>query len=318
MSTLFIDEIKRYYYDHGDILSKEKRFHFASRLAAWNGDPKARRILEEMSHFLLSQDDPASRTEMLHTILTRQQTGRRNAHELRAPFFARYPDLYRLQLALFRVRHLKYIYGVDLTDDLLALYPKEKFVQLKKSLLSDPEAMRYLSTFAVNFCYLVDIIILKRQPSFSVEALYDLGDLYDTSNADEIQLLLYFYTHCIICETNFYVQPIPTSRLEIYRKMLTRAEVLIEENLEHITLDNKLEFLVAARICHVDVSLLQKTIYDECADSISPDGMFVIDVHNSKLRPERRTFDKSEHRNTLLIMSDSAFEPSDAVIESSL
>jgi len=313
MTKLFIDEISDYYYSNAAILTEAKRFHFASRMFAWNGDPKARRILETTRDFLLPSTDTATIKAMLQSLLSTQQTGKRNAHELRSPFFAKYPDLYGLQLALFRVRHLKYIYGIDTRREFESLYPTEKIVALKDSLLNDPDALKYLSTFAVNFCYLTDIVILEQRPSFSIERLYNLGDTYDTNNINEIQLLLYFYTHCIICETNFYIDPLSGSSLPLYKKMLVRIENIISENFDRITLDNKLEYLVATKICQGE-SPLEGRIYDECRASISPAGNFIIDIHNANKREERRTFDKSEHRNTLLIMSSMDFKPTSDII----
>jgi hypothetical protein len=308
MNTPFIDEIKEYYYANTDKLSNEKRFHFASRLAAWNSDPRAQQMLETSVNFLLPDTETNAGKDTLSRLLQMSQDGEQNAQELRLPFFNKYPDLYGLELAIFRVRHLKYIYGIDLTNDLLSLYPKKRILELKQAILNDDDAIKYLSTFAINFCYLTDIVILNQRPDFSIERIYELGNSYNMADSDEIQLLLYLYTHCIICETNFYIEHIPPANLNIYRKMLVRAEQVIADNFDNITLDNKLEFLVAARICQVDTKL-QDVIYTECRSSVSAEGNFIIDTHNTKIRQERQTFDKSEHRNALLIMSDSIFAP---------
>lgn len=308
MSLSFIDDIREYYYKHIEKLEPSKQFHFASRLAAWTGDPRAYVILRDTQSYLLEDNTSAGRTRTIQNLLTKEQSGRRNAHELRLPFFNKYPDLYGLELAIFRVRHLKYIYDIDTRNNLFELYPKERIDALKNVVINDKEAVKYLSTFAINFCYLTDIVLNDTRPSFDIEEIYTIGLTYDTNVIEEVQLLLYLYTHCIIAETNFYIDPLPSTNRLVYLKMIEKAENIIREKFDFITLDNKLEFLVAARICNYQ-SALADDIYDECKRSISHEGMFIIDKHNKNIRPERQRFEKSEHRNVLLIMSSSTYNP---------
>lgn len=308
MSLSFIDDIREYYYEHLEKLETSKQFHFASRLSAWNGDPRAYDILRRTQSYLLKVETSSEQISTIGKLLNKEQSGRRNAHELRLPFFEKYPDLYGLELAIFRVRHLKYIYNIDIRNDLFALYPKEKINTLKDTIINDKEAVKYLSTFAINFCYLTDIVLNDTRPSFDIEQIYTIGLTYDTNITEEVQLLLYLYTHCIIAETNFYVDPLPVTHRSTYLKMIEKAEDVIREKFDLITLDNKLEFLVAARICNYE-SALAEAIYAECKRSISHEGMFIVDKHNKNIRPERQKFEKSEHRNVLLIMSNSPYSP---------
>lgn len=308
MVTNFIDEIREYFYANIDTLDVSKQFHFASRLAAWEGDVRAYELLKRTKSFLLPDETAATKKVILKELLERTQTGKRNAHELRLPFFAKYPDLYGLELATFRVRHLKYIYGIDLTDDLFALYPKARIDVLKEQLLNDREGIKYLSTFAINFLYLTDIVLHNTKPHFDIQPLYELGLTYNLQDIDQIQLLLYLYTHCIISETNFYLAAVHENTLPTYTRMLAYAETVIRDNFARISLDNKLEFLVAARICGY-ITDIDGVIYDECRHSLSPEGTFIIDRHNLNIRPELQSFKKAEHRNTLLIMSQTKFSP---------
>ena len=95
--------------------------------------------------------------------------------------------------------------------------------------------------------------------------------------------------------------------------MLDTLEDLIDNNFDKINLDNKLEFLVCARICHYESNLF-KRIYEECEKSISPEGIFIIDRHNQNVQKDRSNFTSSEHRNVLFIMSTTEYLPHSTLI----
>ncbi len=89
--------------------------------------------------------------------------------------------------------------------------------------------------------------------------------------------------------------------------MLKISEKIIQKNFKNISLDNKFEFLVCAKICGFQSSV-EKNIYDEASQSLSPDGNFLIDTKNDKATQiGRNTFVGSEHRNVLFIMSQIPF-----------
>lgn len=300
------NDIYTYYFSNKSALSDDKRFHFATRMAAWRGAEEAFELLRDSREYILPPEE--SLETIIHTVYSTEQSGRRNAHELRQPFFEKYPQLYGAHLALFRVRHLESVYGIDAREALFASISKDDLIALKHALLADDEAIRVLSTFAINFCYLLDRVILKDESSLPIDHFYDLGLAYDTTDKEQLQLLIYLYTHCIIGETNFYVRTIAPEKLSVYGRMLALLEPLIETHFDEINLDNKLEFLVCARIVGYESSLSNR-IYDECEHSLSPEGTFIIDMHNNNIQSDRNDFNKSEHRNVLFIMSTSPYTP---------
>lgn len=304
-------KVYNYYYDNRQLLGDDKLFHFATRLAAWRGEPDMFEILKNCRDYIVKPQLPIN--DVIIDIVRTPQSGRRNAHALRQPFFDKYPDLYGAHAALFRVRHLEAVYGIDARQALFAAIPDQELVELRDSLLADNEALKVLSTFAINFCYLLERVVHKNESSLPVDNFYNLGELYDNSQIEHIQLMIYLYTHCIIGESNFYTRPIPTDKLPTYRKMLARLEPLINDKYKLINLDNKLEFLVCSRICGY-VPKIDKRIYEECAQSISPEGTFIIDTHNDNIQSDRNDFIKSEHRNVLFIMSSSEYNPHSTLV----
>jgi cell division protein FtsB len=300
--------VLNYYLDNFDKLSSDKQFHFATRIAAWTGDNTCLAHLEHMRPLFVPEPltSPAL-TTALSNLLQNPPAALINAAAARKLYFNRYPQLRGLDFALFRVRHLQQVYGVDAREELQKLVSIEAMLSLEAALLEDHEAIKILSTYAINYMYLLHSVVLQDN-AVDRKAFLQVGKDYEASNATQLQLLIYLYTHCIIGETNFYAQEIPSAHVPLYRAMLEQLEAHIDENFEHINLDNKLEYLVCCRICNYDTTL-QDRIDKECRRSISTDGTFVVDRHNSNAQSGKSSFDASEHRNVLFIMSGTQYQP---------
>lgn len=300
------DDIRQYYLNNFDQLPFDKQFHFASRLAAWADDSDCQAHLASFRDQLVPADHPIS--EDLIDLMTNLPDNPINAAEERAPYFTKYPELRGLMLALFRVRHLLTIYRVDARQDLVGIKPYAELHELSQDLSKDDNAVRVLSTYAINYMYLVENILFDLHTGvINVDKLYALGDIYNLENKHDVLLLIYLYTHCIIGETNFYQQPVGPARAVTYRKMLDRIDEIIKEHFDDINLDNKLEYLVCCRIMGYETSLSER-VYDECSASLSPDGTFLIDTLNTAGQVTKTSFADSEHRNVLFIMSTLPFK----------
>src|SRR5438552_1813322 len=102
-------EIKQYYFDNFKALPTGRQFHFASRLAAWEGSPEAIEVLRELRNYLLPSDSRTVLSEILE-----KPVGSIYGKSLRKIYFEKYPKLFGIHNALFRIRHLKEIYGLDI------------------------------------------------------------------------------------------------------------------------------------------------------------------------------------------------------------
>jgi len=296
-------DIQQYYYSRLAELPATKQFHFASRLSAWCNDPAARIVLEQMRITMLP-DHSAERVTILSEHLQHKAYDNPTmpAAALRLPYFAAYPQLYGLELALFRVRHWLSVYGVDARQQLQQVIPSTVMLDLEKAILADDQAVRILSTYIVNVSYLLHRVVLQ-DDTIDVQHFYDIGKAYDLDDAEQLRLYLYLYTHCIIAASNFYTQPVPDEEIPIYRQMLADLEQVIAGRYNHLSLDTKLEFLVCCHILGFETSLAAP-IYQECERSLSPEGTFLIDTHNQFAdNQHKKTFAASEHRNVLYIMS---------------
>jgi len=300
------NSVLQYYKSNLESLPFDKQFHFASRLHAWSGDNDCTKLVESYRAQLLPTSTPVN--ELLQNIINNPPESTINAAEARAPYFAKYPELRGLMLALFRVRHLFYYYGADARRNLVDIKPYNELHTLAITLSQDEEAMRILSTYAVNYIYLVEHILYDVHSGvINLEAIYKLGDAYDVENKNQLLLLIYLYTHCIIGETNFYERSVMPARKPGYLKMIKRLETVISQHFENINLDNKLEYLVCCKILGYE-SNLQDLIHDECNNSLSPEGTFLIDTVNKAAQASKTSFSASEHRNVLFIMSTQPYQ----------
>lgn len=301
--TTLASAIRSHYLTHFDRLPQDKQFHFVSRLSSWTEDEQATALLDKLKPTLVTSDIKQD----LHDLITNPPLAKVNAAERRQPYFERYPQLRGYMLALFRVRHLLFHYHIDVRETLLELIPKDTLYELSVRLQNDSEAVAILSTYAINYIYLVEDILYPRDSkiieSFA-RSVIDISKTYSQTPEDSL-LLIYLFTHCIIGASNFYQSPVHDT---LYTDMLTMLEKLISEHFDAINLDNKFEFLVCCRLTSFNTNLTD-IIDQEAQQSISPEGTFLIDTLNHAGQKNKTSFGDSEHRNVLYIMSQQRFLP---------
>lgn len=297
--------IRDYYYDHFDELPFDKKFHFASRLAAWNKDPGALSHIQHLAPYFITD----SIENDLRELINNPPKAKINAAETRQPYFDRYPDLRGRMLALFRVRHLLYHYDIDARPQLLNIIPKKDLKGMCLDLKNDPQALAVLSTYAINYIFLIEHILFPDKGSSIddfLDQVLEIGKLY-RNTAEDTLLMIYLFTHCIIGASNFYQSSVSSQEHPQYIAMLKLIEERLTSNYDEINLDNKCEFLVCCKIIDYQTKFHQR-ITEEAHQSVSPDGTFIVDTLNSAGQTNKKTFVDSEHRNVLYIMSQLDFK----------
>lgn len=294
-------DIYNYYLEHLNDLPEDKQFHFASRLSSWSHDKQAIAKLIQLK--------PRFATETIRSdlsaLITNPPAAKINASERRAPYFKKYPELRGYMLALFRVRHLLFHYDIDARSILRDLISTSELYALSETLQNDQDAVAVLSTYAINYIYLVEVILFPRHDSTLdsfLDSTFQIAAAYDDTAEDSL-LLVYLFTHCVIGASNFYQTPVSAPA---YTRMLDMIEQRIALNFTSINLDNKFEFLVCCKLVGFSSHLAEK-IQQEAAQSISPEGIFLIDTINSAGQNNKTSFTDSEHRNVLYIMSQQPF-----------
>jgi hypothetical protein len=304
------NSIYAYYLAHRSELSADHAFHFASRLYQWDQDDGARQLLDELKDDFTCQGSSEAAVQlMLEKAKTDPYKNVTNALERRLPFFEKYPLLRACNLVLFRLTFLQTIYNIDARELFFRYFSREEVEAMRRELLTDATAIATLATYATNFLYLYDRVILEDEDSLPVQWFYEVGaTAYDLTQSSDLQLYIYLYTHCIIGESVFYYRGLPDKNLARYQSMIADLENVIDEHFSAINLDSKFEFLVAAQLCGV-TSKLSERIADEARQSVSVDGTYLVDTMNSFPQSQKVSLEASEHRNVLFIMSQRAFTP---------
>jgi hypothetical protein len=304
------NSILTYFQDNLQKLSPEKQFHFASRIYLWSRQPEMRSTLDKLRPWYTSADRPM---EALKNVVNQSEEkpdyGSNNAYYLRRPFFDRYPKLTEYTPALLKVTYMKTIYDIDSRDEFFSLFPANEIDQFSEQLYADDQALAMLSSQAINFLYLYEQLIKENPSIVEPQRFLSIGQsAYDLTDKTNLQLMIYLYTHCIIGATQFYYHAATSPHAGIYNVMLNELDKIIEERFDDINLDNKFEFLVCAKIIGYQASTVSR-ILAEAEQSVSTSGQFLIDKHNSNPQSNNQSFERSEHRNVLFIMSNSDFHP---------
>ena len=274
----------------------------------WNKEEFYRAGLDKLKSFYLGKSDYELESNLRNIFLkTREHGEKMVAREERMVIFKKYNKLENFLGILFKYLFALSLYEKDVKNEISKLVSDNDLLQLKTDLENDDEALRILSTHAINYFYLVREY-LGSSCIIDIKKLYKIGKFYQDEGGEQaLTLQIYFYTHCIIGASGFYSHEIPLEEIPIYKKMLDFMDELIMEKYDDISLDNKFEFLVCAKLCNYSASS-EKNIFEEAGRSFSFDGNFLVDTLNKKTSPDaRNSFAGSEHRNVLYLMASSPY-----------
>lgn len=289
----------------------DKKFHFFSRLYLWTRKKEHREMLDKLRNEYLGENSKQL-AAMLEKILDRPapRGEKMVARDARIKYFEKYPALDGYLGILFKNLFARSIYGEDIRQEIAKHVSEEQLLKLKDDLENDRQALKVLSTHAINYLYLLREYLGDDNCKIDIEVLYQIGRTFSEKEDPRqwIDLCIYFYTHCIIGASGFYSHIVSPAEREVYVKMLGFIDDLIVVSSDKISLDNKFEFLVCAKICNYKART-EAMIMEEAEKSISAEGNFIIDMTNSKAALDaRNSFAGSEHRNVLFLMSRSVWE----------
>jgi len=225
--------------------------------------------------------------------------------KMRNPFFKKYPLLMPANSMFFFELFTRKIYGVETKDTIKARLPKSQVLDIIKEISKDYDALSVLSTHAINFMYGAERIYGDDEPLFDPSVFVDVmqNKMQKLENKEHVAMVIYLVTHCIIGASEFYSEEI-TRDIEIYKTLFREGEKVIQEHYADVALDAKFEFLVCARLLNQE-TFLEKIIYTEAENSLSPIHNFMDDTLNTNVDIKKRYPELREHTNVLYIMSRS-------------
>ncbi len=290
--------VKDYYRYNYRFLSYRK-FHYSARHYLWFGHKTDRKRLNEFEEELYNRE---KLTEKFDGYKEKRDKLNKSNFDLRQKFLKDYPDLKYFTRILYKCFWAKVLYDKEIEDLTAEYFSKEEIKNLQKKLLKDEKALPGLSTTAVNFIYLAKDYLGAQSEKVDPSHLLKVINNFDPQNDQELRLKIYYLTHCVIAASLFYTRDLNTKEKKTYRKFVEELEGIIRENYFEVTLDNKFEFLVSAKLCDYQTEL-RKVIKSEAENSLSDFGNYLIDQLEETEKLYGNNIVSSEHRNVLYLMA---------------
>jgi hypothetical protein len=280
-------------------LSNGKQFHFNSRMFLWTRKAYYKKKVSALEKTLLDNLD-----EVMESAKNPTAEYPKKFLAQRKKAIEKYPWITRYNTLLFKWLFLKTIFKKNIRKKVLATISEETLRKCVRMLLNDPLSLTMLSTLGINFLYLTRGILQERE-LFSPRELFNIATENYANTENHAELKLYFFTHCIIGESQFYKRRIRND-VKTYIAMIRASEETLEEHFDSIPIDNKVEFLVTTKLCQIK-SVFFNRIQEECEKNFSEDVGFIREPR----RPmEKQTLSDAEHRNVLYTMSNLRFSAS--------
>ncbi len=307
--------IKNYYEKNLTYLPKNKQFHYASRLFFAGKNKKYYAELQVLAAHRGFTDKKSFENKILQIVHRKENLNSVSpVGKKRFEYVRKYPMIKKYVSMLFLTLFAKTVFNRDYRKVVEKHVAHSDFLSLRAALLQDPAAIATLSTIAVNFLYLLEHVYLRSAKSGRSHAqkniitpakfFLTIAKKQYTTDLVDYKLQLYLLTHCIIGKTLFYTKKITRADKEyrVFHTMLQLCESTINKRYFEINLDNKIEFLVCAKLCNYQ-SALEPIILGECENSLSTHGGFLVDTLNIYREDAlKNNFSFSEHRNVLYLM----------------
>lgn len=290
-----------------DTLKFSDKYHFLHHLYLWNKDNWLSEELISIKKEVVADEATMLKRMNSQLINTATQTVK-NAAQLRKKYILKHPDVRPLSNLLLETLYMRTVFSVDNRSFIPGLTQSLDIPNILEGLLADPEAMAFLSTYAINFIYIYDRFYAETD-NIIPEDILGCADILDKNEPQELLLYFYFVTHCIIGESLFYAKPIPQKYLPTYQLALQKLDdILMSDSYSLLHMDVKFETIVCAKMCGIKLKSETK-IYNEALRSLSGDGNFIVDTHNMSAQGDFLDLSSSEHRNVLFLMSCKDYKP---------
>ncbi len=287
------DLVRDYYDKFAMTMRRSDQFHLYSRLWLVSKDRQIKGKLDELKSWYLGETDLNSRVAGLTQADDEKVVGFTERKRL----YRRYPDLLPWNNLLFWWLMGKEVYKVDLGKSLERHFSKDDLIQLVKELKKNENAVRVLSSAAMNFFYLVEIYTEEKADVDFLWQIHKKEKIGPTRDA--IKQKFYFLSHLVVAGSYFYAKNISGGT---FLAAVKEMESMLFLNYFKISLDMKFEFLVSAELVKYQTKL-REVILDEAERSLSPIGNFLVDTHNAWIHGFGHKMGRSEHRNALYLMA---------------
>ncbi len=276
-----------------------KKFHYATRHFLWFRHKTDEKSLEKLKKELYTKEKLRQRFK---EYLKNREKMNKSCYQLRQTYLNKYPFLKVYTRILFEFLWAEKMFGMNIENLVAEYLSSQELIDLQKRLINDEKALPGLSSSAINFLYLSRYYLGSKSEKISPSYLLKVIQNFEPLDETEIKLKIYYLTHCIIGETLFYMRKLNQNQRKIYQRLAQEVEKVIRDNYFEVTLDNKFEFLVTAKLCGYQ-SQLRRTIESEAKNSLSDSGNYLVDQLEKTKKTYGDNLVSSEHRNILYLMA---------------
>lgn len=302
-NTNLKENIDEYFSQNIHFLNSYTKFHYFNRRWLWEGKQEYKDELDKLQEQFIGKNEEQTRAIIRRKARTDIPDEDRITYSKknRSIFLKKYPKLLAYNQVLYAYLTAEKIYNYSIRAIVQEYINDNDLTTLRNALLNDKEAILELATAAVNFFYLLE----NYNPDIQIdpEVLYQLAkDTYaNEKTQNRLRAIMYILTHSIIGETRFYSEQLIKNKA-VFAKIIELLEDIIEENYFSLSLDNKFEFLVCAKLCSYETRL-KDLINSEAERSLSKLGNYLTDTLNDRIRTTGDNMRVAEHRNVLYLMA---------------
>lgn len=218
----------------------------------------------------------------------------------RAPVFEKFPEYkYYSSLIWYIYKYRELNFELGFTEKVQKILDSLKDYNFKKIILNE-ELIKVDPVQTTNFVYMLRRLKIQNFVSQFRKKCEKMT--WDLSVYDEFMNLLYFYTHVIICESNYYQNFIDYKKFESYYDFF-------EKYLDEIIKSKNTDVLAEIGVCYLlakqNNSPIVKKLRKELKKYLKKEDSFVQKTNEIVTKEE---LNKVEHRNVLTIMLFSDFK----------
>ena len=169
-------------------------------------------------------------------------------------YFEKYKNSYALSNLLFHIFRLYKIKGIDLRADFVKVMPLIQLHRYANRILTDPKALLYLSSHAVNIICLNEILYPHHHDYTNKLARMALNIDPDAHPELYVELC----TQIIIADSHYFTRSVSKRNKLLLRQLLRRAFMYFDSFSGHIPTNVKQKFLACAKLVGQESEYRQK------------------------------------------------------------
>ncbi|MEP7103538.1 MAG: hypothetical protein ABI721_02410 [Candidatus Dojkabacteria bacterium] len=296
---LIAKNIEDFYLTNLNLLKPEKRFHLLSRLYLSTRNSKYKKLLNLYKSDLI----PTNLEEFLKELLNNNYIDRHLLVEgKRSQYLQEYPEISKYNKVFFLNFFLKQIYGIKIARIINKDLNKIQVLAYFNKLILDPDALRILSSVAVNFLFQANRYLKLNKEKKLLNIIFRIVKNIDFNRMDDIEKkqLAYMVTHTIINISDMYSN-LAINNPDMCEGLLLHLEEKMMPSIDSFTVDVLIELLVCWKLLDRK-SKYEKILLEIVLNAYKSETHYLVESKYEITHAVMNDLNGSEHRNILFIL----------------